>query len=141
MCPPKPSLRTTSPFDVSDDSAVPAFRVSGSSDSLKVRTRDNWTFVNSIPGTIFVNIGDTMARWTNDRWVATSHQVVLPEGTSSDRISMAFFAVPTYDTKLTCIPSCLTEGEEPHYPPMTLQEYVMHKLRSMTHGLLPSTSM
>ncbi|MDB5820191.1 MAG: 2OG-Fe(II) oxygenase, partial [Rhizobacter sp.] len=35
-----------------------------------------WEDVVHVPGTFIVNLGDLMARWTNDRWVSTMHRVV-----------------------------------------------------------------
>jgi isopenicillin N synthase-like dioxygenase len=39
---------------------------------------DEWVAVPFVPGAFIVNIGDLMARWTNDRWVSTLHRVVCP---------------------------------------------------------------
>ena len=49
------------------------------SKGLEIRTPDGaWTPVPPIPGAFVINIGDLMARWTNDRWVSTLHRVVNP---------------------------------------------------------------
>jgi 2-oxoglutarate-Fe(II)-dependent oxygenase superfamily protein len=37
-----------------------------------------WVDVPAIPGCFIVNLGDLMARWTNDAWVSTLHRVVNP---------------------------------------------------------------
>jgi isopenicillin N synthase-like dioxygenase len=38
-----------------------------------------WVDVPAIPpGCFIVNLGELMARWTNDAWVSTSHRVVNP---------------------------------------------------------------
>jgi isopenicillin N synthase-like dioxygenase len=53
-----------------------------------------------VPGAFIVNIGDLMARWTNDRWVSTVHRVVNPPsdtGGSTRRQSIAFFHQPNWD--------------------------------------------
>ena len=42
------------------------------------RPEGDWMPVSPIPDTFLVNIGDLMARWTNDRWVSTRHRVVNP---------------------------------------------------------------
>lgn len=37
-----------------------------------------WVDVPVMPGCFVVNLGELMARWTNDRWVSTLHRVVNP---------------------------------------------------------------
>ncbi len=39
----------------------------------------DWVEVPPVPGAFVINIGDLMARWTNDRWTSTLHRVVIPE--------------------------------------------------------------
>ena len=37
-----------------------------------------WVGVEPVPGAFVINIGDLMARWTNERWRSTLHRVVDP---------------------------------------------------------------
>lgn len=96
--------------------------------TLQVRNAAGaWVDVPVVPGTFIVNIGDLMARWTNDAWVSTLHRVVSPSpdaGTDSRRQSVIFFYNPNYDAPVTCIPTCLRPGEQPLYPPTTSGEHL-----------------
>lgn len=88
----------------------------------------DWLPVAAPPGTFVVNIGDLMARWTNDRWVSTMHRVALtpPE---PRRQSIAFFQQPDWDAEIRCIPSCLEEGAAPKYEPVRSGPYLMSRFR------------
>jgi len=87
----------------------------------------DWVDVPIIPGCFIVNIGDLMARWTNDAWVSTLHRVVNPPeeaGAESRRMSLVFFHNPNYDAPVACIPTCLKPGESPKYDPTTSGEHL-----------------
>jgi hypothetical protein len=43
-----------------------------------VATNNEWQRVPAVDGAFIVNVGDLMARWTNDRWLSTLHRVGLP---------------------------------------------------------------
>jgi isopenicillin N synthase-like dioxygenase len=89
-----------------------------------------WQPVPDVPGGFIVNIGDLMARWTNDRWVSTLHRVVCPklnEGSPTRRLSLAFFHQPNWDAEISCLPSCLLSGEEARYPPVRSGAHLMEK--------------
>ncbi len=77
-----------------------------------------WVRAPLVDDAFIVNIGDMMARWTNDRWVSTLHRVVQPDGQSDGvqrRQSMAYFYNTNFDAAIDCIPSCLGAGEAPKY--------------------------
>jgi isopenicillin N synthase-like dioxygenase len=82
----------------------------------------DWVDVPIVPGAFIINIGDMLARWTNDRWVSTLHRVVNPdegEVAGSRRQSVIFFHNPNYDAEIRCIPTCVEPGAEPKYEPIT----------------------
>ena len=94
-------------------------------------TRGNWVAVPSVPGAFVVNIGDLMARWTNDRWRSTLHRVVEPvEAGGARRQSMPFFHNANWDAAVTCLPSCLTPGTAAIHPPVLAGPHLMAKFRA-----------
>jgi isopenicillin N synthase-like dioxygenase len=106
---------------------------------LEARAADGgWVPVTAQPGEVVINIGDLMARWTNDRWRSTLHRVVNPPGLSmanSERQSIGFFVHPDYDAPVACIGSCLAQGETPRYPPITAGRHIKMKIdRSHTRA-------
>ncbi len=82
-----------------------------------------WQTVPIEEGAFIVNIGDLMARWSNDRWVSTVHRCSC-EGSEKRRRSIAFFHLPNWDAEIRCI------GETPKYPPVEAGAYLMEKFRS-----------
>ena len=95
-----------------------------------------WVAVPSVPGGFVVNIGDLMARWTNDRWVSTLHRVVCSQADeygAPRRQSIAFFHQPNWDAEIRCLPTCLAAGEKAKYPPVTSGAHLREKfLRGLT---------
>lgn len=86
-----------------------------------------WVDVPAVPNCFIVNIGDLMARWTNDAWVSTLHRVVNPQAAVADRsrrISLVFFHNPNYDATVACLPTCLKQGDTPKYEPTTSGEHL-----------------
>lgn len=99
---------------------------------LQVRDVDGtWIHAKPIPGTFVVNIGDAIARWTNDLYRSTLHRVVNVSG--KERHSIPFFYSGNADHPLACIPSCLKPGETPKYPTVTVAEH-MQEMYSRSYG-------
>jgi isopenicillin N synthase-like dioxygenase len=98
---------------------------------LQVRVSDDWADVPHIPGSYVINIGDLMARWTNDRWVSTVHRVINPAAADAgrERLSIPFFHQPNHDALIECLPSCATEARPPRYAPVTSGEWVRRQTR------------
>jgi len=99
---------------------------------LEVHMPDgSWAGVMTAPDELVVNLGDMMARWTNDRWVSTLHRVVNPPDLAdamSRRQSIGYFMHPNYDAKIECFPTCLGAGESPLYPTITAGEHIAMKI-------------
>ncbi len=96
---------------------------------LQVRdARGDWVSVPHETGAFVVNLGDLMARWTNDRWRSTLHRVINPPPVngSNERFSIAFFHNANWDALVTCV----TEGDDPKYPPIRAGAHLMGKFRS-----------
>jgi isopenicillin N synthase-like dioxygenase len=86
-----------------------------------------WVDVPIVPGCFIVNLGDLMARWTNDYWVSTLHRVVNPPMEMADlsrRQSLVFFHNPNYDAVVECIPSCQSATNPSKYPITTSGEHL-----------------
>jgi isopenicillin N synthase-like dioxygenase len=97
---------------------------------------DEWVDVPIVPDTFIVNIGDLMARWTNDRWVSTLHRVVNPPADAyarSRRQSIVYFHNPNYDAVISAIETCVAPGDEPRYEAVTSGEY-LHRLFSASQN-------
>jgi isopenicillin N synthase-like dioxygenase len=99
-------------------------------------TDGGWYDVMPADGALLVNLGDAMARWTNERWMSTLHRVKPPviDGTIQRRRSSAFFHDGDVDAVISALPSCVDAGEEPLYPPITIGEHIAAKLAGSRAG-------
>jgi isopenicillin N synthase-like dioxygenase len=95
-----------------------------------------WVGVEPVPGAFVVNLGDLMARWTNDRWRSTLHRVTDPPAAESAasgqarRQSMPYFQNANWSAPISCLPPCLAPGEKPRYEPVLAGPHLMGKFRS-----------
>ena len=98
---------------------------------LQVRLPDgSWAGVQPKVSEFVVNLGDMMARWTNERWVSTLHRVVNPPlgAPQSRRLSIGMFVHPNYDQRIECVPTCLSPGEKPRFETITAGEHIKRKI-------------
>jgi len=90
---------------------------------LQVQGRDGeWVVAQPIEATLVVNVGDLLARWTNDRFKSTPHRVINRSG--RERLSIAAFVDPNYETEI--VPVC-DDGEAPRYEPVTCGDYIVSR--------------
>lgn len=90
----------------------------------------NWHDVPMIADSFVINLGDLMARWTNDRWLSTLHRVANPPEEAkggSRRLSIVFFHHPNYDATISCLPTCVEAGCAPRYESITVSDYYRMK--------------
>jgi isopenicillin N synthase-like dioxygenase len=70
---------------------------------------------------LVVNLGTLMARWTNDRWKATRHRVLMGEPGQS-RTSITTFHTPSIDARIEPIAACVG-AEGTTYEALTYYEW------------------
>ncbi|MCK9895291.1 isopenicillin N synthase family oxygenase [Frankia sp. AgB32] len=105
-----------------------------------------WYPVRPVPGAFIVNIGDLLARWTNDRWRSTLHRVVPPPPARRGpalRRSIAFFREGNHDAIVECLPTCVSAANPARYPAETVAAHLMAKLlgpRTLTTSTATSTT-
>ena len=122
-----------------DFGAVTLLAVNDAPGGLEIQMRDQtWHQIHPRPGQLVINLGDMMARWTNDRWRSTLHRVMTPPNDGNYvnvcRQSIAYFLHPNYDTEISCFLSCLLPGETALYPTITAGEHIALKIaRSHEH--------
>jgi isopenicillin N synthase-like dioxygenase len=99
----------------------------------------HWHDVQPADGALLVNLGDLMARWTNERWLSTLHRVMPPivDGTIERRRSAAFFHDGNIDAVIETLPSCVGAGSR--YEPITVADHVRAKLAG-SRALRPNTN-
>ncbi len=95
---------------------------------LEVHRRDGtWAPVADEPDTFVVNLGDSIARLTNDRWRSTVHRVTTVD--RGRRRSLAFFPVANWDARIECLPTCPEPGESPRHEPVLAGPWLMSKFQ------------
>lgn len=83
-----------------------------------------WVTAHPIEGTLVINIGDLMARWTNNRFSSNPHRVVNTSG--RERYSIAVFYDPHFDTVVDPR-DLLDDKAQAKYPPITCGDYILDR--------------
>ncbi|MEO9965845.1 MAG: 2-oxoglutarate and iron-dependent oxygenase domain-containing protein [Reichenbachiella sp.] len=102
-----------------------------SADGLQVLRRDGkWIPITALPNQIVVNVGDMLARHTNDKLKSTIHRVVNPpkELMRTSRYSIPFFMHPRSDMDLTCLENCVDAEHPKQFDDITAGEFLQQRL-------------
>ncbi|ERT01308.1 oxidoreductase, 2OG-Fe(II) oxygenase family [Sporothrix schenckii 1099-18] len=100
-----------------------------------------------IPGTIVVNIGDFLQRWSNDQLKSTLHRVRAPplvdneEAATPDngapkqrltrpRRSIPYFVTADHEKIIDCLPGCFGPDNPKKYEPINSGEYITRRLNA-----------
>ena len=90
---------------------------------LEIRRLDGeWIAMPPIPGTLVVNVGDLLERWSNRRYRSTVHRVINRSG--RERLSLVLAYDPNFETLVDPRAFC-GEGETPHEAPITCGDYLL----------------
>ena len=91
-------------------------------EGLQVRsTNGQWLDMPRIPGSIAVNSGDTLKRWSNGRFLSTPHRALPPVG--QHRYAIPFFLAPHLDTMIEALPTCIGPDNPPRWPPISYADW------------------
>ncbi len=106
------------------------------SEGLELLRRDGtWMPVHTGFDTIVVDAGDMLQNITNGLYKSTTHRVVNPGDSTSERFSMPCFVHARSEVDLTPLPSCVARtGGEAKYPRITAGEYLEQRLREIGLG-------
>lgn len=86
-------------------------------------TNGNWVKAEPLEGSLVINIGDLMQRWSNDKYRSTAHRVRASQE-SCHRYSFPFFVEPDYETLVECITS---NGEQAKYDSILSGDWIQSR--------------
>ncbi len=120
--------------------------------SAEFEKNGSFSPVKPVPGTVVVNVGYLLMRWSNGRWKNTIHRVtgppsILMRGVSTDsdnpritksdvglledtvpeRYSIPFFAAPDPETMIEALPGCWSENMPKRWKPINAGDYLRRK--------------
>ncbi|RJF87733.1 isopenicillin N synthase family oxygenase [Oleomonas cavernae] len=104
-------------FTILSQEDVPALQL--------LNSAGQWVHAPPIPDTFIVNVGDMMARWTNDIFKSTVHRAINRSG--RERYSIPFFFGPNFTTPVEVFPTCAGPGNPAKYPPTTAGQYILSR--------------
>lgn len=94
-----------------------------------LNSEKQWINAPPIPGTLVINIGDQLARWTNDVFRSTVHRAINRTGVH--RYSIPLFFSTDYHVQVEPMPTCVSPERPPKYEPVVAGEYIQQRLRDL----------
>lgn len=99
---------------------------------LEVMNKDgDWIPAPPIPGSFVMNVGDILARWSNDVFVSTPHRVINRSG--RERYSQPFFFDPSMAETIDVLPPCAGQDGQKKYEPVVYRDYLMERIDKNYH--------
>ena len=110
--------------------------------SATVEKSGKFIHVDPVPGSVLVNTGYLLMRWTNGRWRNTVHRISEPPRSVSnktaqdidsagemipERYSIAFFGFPDAATMVQPFPTCCSDQMPKRWGPLNAGEYLLKK--------------
>ncbi|MBH75670.1 MAG: flavonol synthase [Flavobacteriales bacterium] len=105
-----------------------------SNSGLQILNKKNeWISVTALPEQIVVNIGDMLARLTNNKLCSSVHRVINPpkELWGTSRFSIPFFMHPRSEMSLNCLESCISKQNPKNYTDTTAGEFLEERIREL----------
>ena len=91
---------------------------------LEVQDRNgDWVTARPLADTLVVNVGDLLARWSNDVFRSTPHRVINRSG--RERCSLVLAWDPDFDTVID--PALTSTSAPARYPPVRCGDYILRR--------------
>lgn len=125
--------------------------------SAEFEKHGSFTPVKPVPGTVVVNIGYLLMRWSNGRWKNTIHRVTgpsslpmqevpttpdnprtigshagSPEDITPGRYSIPFFASPDPEVMIEALPGCWSQDVPKRWKPINTGEFLRRKREAIS---------
>jgi len=88
---------------------------------LEVWHDGQWHRIPPLDGALVVNIGDIVQVWSNDRYRAALHRVVV--NPDADRMSAPYFFNPAWTAHYAPLPSLTSATDPARYRPISWREF------------------
>ncbi len=92
---------------------------------LEVFREGRWYLVEPCAGALVINIGDIVQVWSNDRYPAALHRVLV--SSEKSRFSAPYFFNPDYRTTYAPLPTVVDERHPARYRPINWGEFRMRR--------------
>ncbi|MES2399479.1 MAG: 2-oxoglutarate and iron-dependent oxygenase domain-containing protein [Pseudomonadota bacterium] len=93
----------------------------------------SWVASPPIPGTLVVNLGDMIPRWTNGHYHSNPHRVRNTFSGAKPRHSIPFFYNPDYEALVQPVPTCPPVAGHSAFKPCTVGEH-LRAMHLKTHA-------
>ncbi len=90
-----------------------------------------WVAAPPIPGAFVMNVGDILARGSNDLFGSTPHRVINSSG--RERYSQPFFFDPSMDETIEVLAPCVGPEGTQKYDPVLYRDYLMERIDKNYH--------
>jgi isopenicillin N synthase-like dioxygenase len=102
---------------------------------LQIRTGDDaWVDAPFVAGSLTINIGDLMARWSGDRWRSNMHRILAPSPSApgEELISLVLFVEADQDAVIAPLAPPIGGGAD--HEPVSALQYLVDKLNAISVG-------
>lgn len=87
-----------------------------------------WVDAPPLPGSLVMNVGDMLHRWSNGRLLSTPHRVINRSG--RQRYSCPFFYDPNVAASVAPLPACTGPANPPRFAPQVFGEFLRAELEA-----------
>lgn len=95
--------------------------------------KGDWIDAIAAPNELMINVGDMLARLTNNKLKSTIHQVINPPKKlwRTSRYSIPFFMHPIPTMPLNCLENCILKTQPRNFEDITAGDYLNERLKEL----------